>query len=73
MYDTNDTHHTNERDKEMERIRFGTTLAPDVVDKLGKMAPYFEGGERNDVIEKLVRDEWERRQYEMESKKPDQQ
>lgn len=57
---------------EVQRVRFGTTLAPDVIDKLGKMAPYFEGGERNDVIEKLIRDEWERRGHEVDSKRSNQ-
>lgn len=50
--------------KDEERIKFTTTLGKDVIYKLGKLAPDFKGGDRNDVIENLVRKEWDNREVE---------
>lgn len=49
-----------------KRVKFTTTLAKDVLYKLGKLAPDFNGGDRNDVIENLVRREWDSREVEKE-------
>jgi hypothetical protein len=49
-----------------DRVKFTTTLNIEVISNLKKLAPYFEGGNANDVIEYLVKKEWEARKNEVE-------
>jgi hypothetical protein len=43
-----------------DRVKFTTTLDKNVIYKLAKLAPDF-GGDKNDVIERLVEKEWDSR------------
>jgi hypothetical protein len=56
---------------EDKRVKFTTTLLKSVIDKLYKLAPYYEGRNANDVIESLVLKEWEERKNEVEIKQSD--
>jgi hypothetical protein len=51
------------------RVTHNTTLKLSVKQKLRELAPFFEGGGTNDVIEYLVEKEWEARNNEVASKR----
>lgn len=57
--------------EELPRVKFTTTLAPDVIEKLQRMAPDYKTKNLNDVIEIVVREKWEAINNEMENKDRD--